>query len=165
MSSFLFQSLSWWYSWLTRKHLTSSPKFTSLKTFFRGKNVTFRAFFVSLSCQSFCQISLSVSTDEVSYISRWLCLLNRWGSLNKSKANATAACATLILMYFLFQWPHYHQCGSWRLWWRLSDGCPCYFVRQIQDKCLDFLGKQPDIRYDIICHNECWEWLGSITHF
>lgn len=28
----LFQSLSWWYSWLTRKFLTSSPKLTSRRT-------------------------------------------------------------------------------------------------------------------------------------
>lgn len=57
--------------------------------------------------------------------------------------SVSAGCAYVVLV----QRCRHHQRGSWRLWWRLPDGCSSHCSDQTRlGKCFHLLGPQPDTR-------------------
>lgn len=88
---------------------------------------------------------LLVNAEGVADVLGWLCLFVRreWLHIKRS-----ISLVVILMVNLPVQRHHHHQCGPWRLWWRLSDGCPAYCSEQIQVyNCFHLLGPQPDTRY------------------
>lgn len=147
----LFQSLNYWYSWLTQSHRTSSPRSKSPKMFFQGK-YTMTDFSSNNVCNSACLFSLScavVPRSNWRFRVEILYLHSGRDCLPWEQRQQKHHWLLFLTLFPQFQGHHHHRCGAWRLWRRLSDGCSSYNSDQPQTRniCFHLLGEQPDIRY------------------
>lgn len=146
----LFQSLKCWYSWLTPINRTSSPRLTSPKMFSPGLYVDHH---VPTSGSGSAHLFSHSCTTPASHLFSLLYPVSQrnWGRIGRMPCSEiTAWLFSRSVCPPILQQHRHHQCGSGRLWRRLSNGCPGHYwgqQRWQEHNYLHLLGPWPNTRY------------------